>query len=384
MKHSIRTKSFDFGGNMEKQLFKKITLLLVIAFILLLIVLNFSYIANSVKGFVVVLQPILLGAVIAFVLNKPMRTLNNIYLRITKNRISEKSASSLSLITTYLSFFILIAALLTFVLPQLSESVQLLYDNMDEYLSNSQDKLDQLVEFLRLEQLELRDLKTIISDLPEAVNNAFSGILPGVFNFATGLIGSIVNIVLGLIISIYILSDKKHLLVQMNKILDAYMKSNSKDTFIRVIKLSNDTFSNFVVGQLTEAMILSILTFIGMLIFGFEYALLISVMIGITSIIPIVGAFIGLIPSTFILLIVNPSQAFWFLIFIIVLMQIEGNFIYPKVVGGSIGLPALWVLSALIIGGGLFGILGMLIGIPFTSIIYHLLKSNVNSRLEIQ
>lgn len=352
------------------------------AFTMLLIVLNFTHVVSGITGFMAVLQPLFLGGVIAFVLNRPMKTLHNFYQKITKKRLSEKNSSLLALVSTYLLFLVLIAALLTFVLPQLSDSIQLLYTNMDDYLSNSQETFDKLIKFLSLEQLQLRDLKTIISDLPEVVNNAFSGILPGVFNFATSLIGSIVNIVLGLIISIYILSDKKHLLVQMYKMLDAYMKPKLKTQFISVVKLSHETFGNFVVGQMTEAMILGILTFIGMLIFNFEYAVLISVMVGITSIIPIVGAFIGIIPSVFILLIVSPSQAIWFLVFILVLMQIEGNFIYPKVVGGSIGLPPLLVLSALIIGGGLFGILGMLIGIPLASIIYHLLKSNVDSRLK--
>jgi len=367
---------------MENGLFKKIMLLILFSFILLLIVLKIDYFFAGIKGLVVVVQPILLGLVIAFALNRPMKAIKRTLSKIVKFNLKEKILSDIALVSTYLIFLVLIFALIMFVLPQFSESIQVLYNNMDKYLSNSQEMIDSVANFLRLEELDLEQLKALISNLPETVNDLFVGVLPSVFNFASSLIGSIINIILGLIISIYVLADKEHLKEQVNKLINAYMKSKHKSNFNRIVTLSNETFSNFIVGQLTEAMILGILCFIGMLIFGFEYSTLISVLVGLTSIIPIVGAFIGLIPSVFILLIVNPAHAIGFLVFILILMQIEGNLIYPRVVGGSIGLPALWVLSALIVGGGLFGILGMIIGIPLTSIFYKLIKENVNIKLE--
>jgi len=368
-------------GKMDKKLFKNISLLLLIAFTLLLIVINFNTVIKGFNGMISVIQPILLGAVIAFILNRPTKRIHMLFQKLNKVRIKDKILYNLALISTYMLFIILLVTLLAFVVPQFSESVQLLYDNMEGYIDNSQELLNKASDFLRLEEFDVNNINEIIDDVPKLLANAAGGVLPGVFNFASSLIGSIINIILGFIISMYILFDKKHLVDQVNKLIDAYMKPTLKVNFKRIVRMSNNTFGNFVIGQLTEAVILGVLCFIGMLILGYEYAVLISVLVGLTSVIPIVGAFIGVVPSVFILLIVNPSHAIGFLIFILILMQFEGNLIYPKVVGNSIGLPPLWVLSALIIGGGLFGILGMIIGIPLASIAYQLIKEDVKKRL---
>ena len=149
-----------------------------------------------------------------------------------------------------------------------------------------------------------------------------------------------------------------------------------------VVQLITQCFNNFVTGQLLEACILGLLCFIGMQLFGFEYAFLISLLVGVSSVIPVVGAFIGTVPAAFLLFFVEPMQAFWFLVFIVVLQQIEGNLIYPRVVGDSVGLPPLWVLMGIVIGGGLGGIVGMLLGVPLFTVLYKLLSQATRARLQ--
>ena len=184
------------------------------------------------------------------------------------------------------------------------------------------------------------------------------------------------------IISIYFLTGKDKLILQSRKIIVALFKEKTSKKILNAISVTNDTFSNFVSGQLIDAFILGTLCFIGMNIFKFEYAFLISLLIGLTNIIPIVGPFLGTIPCAFILFLINPIKAFWFVVFIILLQQIDSNIIYPRVVGNKVGLPALWVLVAILIGGGLFGIIGMLVAVPTMSIIYDLTRKKVNETLE--
>lgn len=365
---------------MGQSLFKKLLILITFTILLIAIVVRFDGLSSSfVKG-LNVMQPIILGAAIAFVLNRPFKFLFKFYTNSFKNKLTHQQVNSLALATTYLLFLGIIIALIAFVIPQFSQSIQLLYSNMDNYLKNLQYLVEQATTYLQINNLDLTRFEASIEKLPSVIGTSITGLLPGVYNFTTNLISSIVNIVLGLILSIYILSDKEHLKRQGSLLLETYIDKTIGRKILKTASVMNKTFGNFVIGQLTEACILGLLCFFGMLVLKFEYAVLISVLVGVTSLIPIVGAAIGLIPSIFILLLVNPSHALGFLIFIIVLMQFEGNLIYPRVVGGSIGLPSLWVLTSLIVGGGLFGILGMIIGIPMASVVYQLIKEDIQHR----
>ncbi len=369
---------------MDQSLFKKYIFLISFTVLLVAVVVKFDgFMSLFFKG-LHVLKPLILGAIVAFILNKPYKIFQKIFRKLFKkinsNEIKASSLNALSLASTYLLFIGFIIALIAFVIPQFSQSIQLLYTNMDAYMSNFQLIIEKSSNYLNFLNLDLTQFETTLKELPSLIASTLTNVLPGVYLFTTGLIGSIINLVLGLILSIYILSEKEGLKKQSTILLETYIDKAKRTKLIHTLSIMNTTFGNFITGQLTEATILGTLCFIGMLIFKFEYAFMISVIVGITSLIPVVGAAIGLIPSIFILLLVNPSHAFWFIIFIIVLMQIEGNLIYPRVVGDSIGLPPLWVLSALIIGGGLFGILGMLIGIPMTSVVYQLVQADVKQR----
>lgn len=367
---------------MDQSLFRRLLFLITFTVGLVAIVVKFDGIFASILNGLSVIQPLILGAAIAFVLNRPFKVLLHLFERHLPKRLKMNQKRSLALVSTYLFFIGLALALIAFVIPQFSQSIQLLYDNMDDYLVNFQTIVEKAATYLKINHIDISTFESTLKELPSLIGKSLGGVLPGVYIFATGLIGSILNLVLGLILSVYILADKERLKRQFNNLFDAYVKPKERKRIGHALAISNTTFGNFIVGQLTEALILGILCFIGMLLFRFEYALLISVLIGLTSIVPVVGAIIGLVPSLFILLLVNPTHALGFLIFILVLMQIEGNLIYPKVVGGSIGLPSLWVLSALIIGGGLFGILGMLIGIPLASVAYQLLRADVAVKLK--
>lgn len=365
---------------MEQSLFKKLIYLIAFTVLLIAVVVKFDQVLALIFKGVHVLKPILLGGTIAFILNRPYKMLLNLFQHKLSLKLSSKSLNGLALASTYFLFIGFIIALIAFVIPQFSESLQLLYSNMDTYMKNLQLIVEKLATYMKFTTLDLTRFEASLKELPALIATGLTGVLPGVYSFTTNLIGSIVNMVIGLILSIYILSDKENLKRHALILLQTYMPKQRRIKCLHTLSIMNTTFGNFITGQLTEASILGVLCFIGMLIFKFEYAFLISVLVGLTSLIPVIGAAIGLIPSIFILLLVNPAHAFWFVIYIIVLMQIEGNLIYPKVVGGSIGLSPLWVLSTLIIGGGLFGILGMLIGIPMASVINQLIQADIKHR----
>jgi len=325
--------------------------------------------------------PIFIGFSIAFILKRPYNYLIKVFGNVIKNEKSEKTVKPLALASVYLLFFGVVTLILAFVIPQFSDSVQLLYKNMDEYGRNFEIFIMNAAEYLRLENLDISKLDGALDKVPDLMASVATGLMPRIFDFTTNFLSTVVNIVIGFVLSVYLLADKRRLKSQFHDAIKAYLPQEVGEKLLKVLQLSNETFTKFISGQLTEAVILGVLCFIGMLILGFEYPILISVIIGITSLIPIVGSIIGLMPALFILLMIEPIQALWFLLFIIVLQQVEGNFIYPRVVGGTIGLPPLWVLLGIVIGGGLFGVLGMLLGVPALSVIYQLLKEDIHAKV---
>ena len=206
--------------------------------------------------------------------------------------------------------------------------------------------------------------------------------LSSTVSVASSVIGGVVNFILAFTFSIYVVHQKERLGSQAKRLLYAYLPEARSDRIIEILSLSHKTFSNFITGQFTEAIILGALCFVGMSIFRFPYALMISVLVGFTALIPIVGAFIGTIVGALLIVTVSPIQALWFILFILVLQQIEGNLIYPRVVGTSVGLPGIWVLVAVTAGGSLYGIVGMLFSVPVSSVLYCLLRETVRRRVK--
>ena len=228
--------------------------------------------------------------------------------------------------------------------------------------------------------LEDIDWNSMMDKVVEVARSGIGGILNSTISVVGSVVGGVVNFFIGMIFGVYILVNKERLSSQAKRILRAYLKEKTVREIGRVIRTADDTFSSFIIGQCTEAVILGTLCALGMLVFDFPYAVMIGSFIGVTALIPIVGAYLGAGLGAFMILTVDPLKALLFLIFIVVLQQLEGNLIYPRVVGSSIGLPGMWVLAAVTVGGGLMGIGGMLLGVPLTATAYKLLRSDVNDR----
>lgn len=359
---------------MQTNLIKSYGLYALFIAALILMIIHFSVVIHIISALLSVLSPLFIGIAIAFILKGPQQFIFNKLKTIKIN----KWRNILSVILTYISVFLIITILLWIIIPRVADSVEQLVDNMSVYKSNLENLFNDAMAFLDIKHLSFDKINELIDNLPDEATSFFKGVFPGVFDFTTGLIVSVLNSILGLILSIYILLDKEKIKVQYHRLSKRYLSPERRKKLSYYGQIFDQSFTDFIKGQSTEVVILGILCLIGMLILGFSYPLLISVIIAVSSFIPIVGPIIGLIPSVFLLLMVNPIEALYFLIFIIVLQQVEGNLIYPKVVGESVGLPPMFVLLAIIVGGGLFGVLGMLIGVPTMSAVFKIFKDQLD------
>jgi len=358
---------------MNKNLFKKCILLITYTVLLVALIVKIDLVLGFVSTVLKLLTPIFIGLALAFILNRPYNFFERIFESVFKKR--KIFVKPLALIIVYLLLFGVLSTIVTFLIPQLVDSVNTFYNSVGRY----SEKLNNIIGNLS-GYINGINFSAFIQDITNISSNLFKGLFSNVINFTANAVGGFINIVLGVILSIYILSDKKRLRRQFDELFAAYLPPKFYEKVKHILSMANEIFSQFVTGQFIEAIILGALCFIGMMIFGFDYPLLISVIIAVTSIIPVAGPIIGAIPAVFILLMAEPLQALWFIVFLIILQQLEGNLIYPRVVGDKIGLPALWVLIAIIVGGGLAGILGILLIVPTTSLIYQLVKKDVNQK----
>ncbi len=331
--------------------------------------------------------PFLLGAAIAFVLNVLMRALEQrLFDRTSKKKLAWKLKRPISLLLTLLIVFGVIFLVVFLVVPEIIKTADNVRLSMPGFFTqietNYMALIDQypfLEDYLRLDTL---DWKEIVNNIYGFIMNSGADMLHSTFSVATSIFGGIIDFLLGFIFSIYILLQKERLGKQSKKLLYAYLPEKAVDRILSLCSMSSTIFSKFLSGQCLEAVILGLLFFVPMLILRFPYALLISILISFTALIPIFGAFIGCFIGAFLILIVDPVKALWFILMFVIIQQIEGNLIYPRVVGGSIGLPSLWVLVAVTIGGSTLGIAGMLIFIPMFSVLYTLVKDAVNTKLK--
>ena len=253
--------------------------------------------------------------------------------------------------------------------------------SLNGYMTNLQGGLNRLADTLKLEELDLSQLNNMLKNLLDQALNVLSGLGPHLLELTSGLVSMVVTIVLALVFSVYMLSGKERLLAQCRRMLRAYVPETIAVPLLEVVRLTGSTFSRFVTGQLIEACILGGLCAIGMLFIQADYAPLIGVVVGFSALIPVAGAYLGALLSAVLLVMVSPLKALTFLVFLVILQQIEGNVIYPKVVGSSLGLPGIWVLAAVTVGGGLMGLAGVLFSVPIASVVYTLLKRDMRKRL---
>lgn len=353
--------------------------------VLYLFITNLSIVRDFLYDMSEILNPVILGIAFAYVLNILMNLYENkVFHRINNKelRLWNKLKRPVSMLLTYITMGIIIVFLASFILPQLFESMMMLTQNIPASVETFKVFMEDLTVRFNLDSELWTQITVnwneIISTISEWIVNAVPYLLTLTKNFTV----SFINVVMGLMLSVYLLFSKEQLIRSFKKLIYAFLDKSKADKTVEVGAMTNKAFSGFIAGQLTEALILGVLCFTGMTIFSFPYPLLISVIIAVTSIIPIFGAYIGTIPSAFIILVIDPPMAIWFIVFILVLQQIEGNFIYPKVVGNSIGLSGVWVILALMIGGGLFGLMGMVLGIPAFAVIYTLLRNIAANRLK--
>ena len=369
---------------MDKKLFKSILLIITYAVVLVVVLARLNVIGQALIWVLGLVQPILIGFAIAFALNRPCHFFNRLYQRALGNTGARKACRPLAVLSSYLALILVIAAIFSFVLPKLAQSIQTFVMNLSGYLTNLQGGYNQLIDSLHLdaETLDLSKLDTMLNDLFSYVLGILRDMGPQLVQFTSGLVSAVVTGVLAIVFSIYMLSGQEKLLRQCRRVFRAYVPARIAGPVGDVVRLTADTFTRFVTGQLIEACIIGGLTAVGMLFIQADYAPLIGVIVGASAIIPVAGAYVGAIVSALLLLVVSPLKALIFLIFLVILQQFEGNVIYPKVVGTSIGLPGIWVLAAVTVGAGIGGLLGVLLSVPIASILYTLLRRDVHKRLD--
>ncbi len=358
---------------------------LLLAAALILFIRYFDVLLGGAGRLWSIAYPLIMGCIIAYVLNLILRRLEKIYFPRSKAAWAGKTRRPVCIVLSILLIFAVFYLILMLVVPELVKAVMMVAQSIPVMVESG---LDWLAEHgggtaetsAALEKLQI-DWESLGKNAWNYLRSGLGGVLSSTVSIVSGALGSFVNLVVSLIFAVYILSGKERLAGQGKRIVRAYVKPVWIARGKKILRTLDETFSSFIVGQVTEAVILGCLCTAGMLLFRFPYAPMVGAFVGATALIPMVGAYLGAGVGAFMILTKDPLKAVLFLLFIVVLQQLEGNLIYPRVVGSSIGLPGLWVLAAVTVGGGLLGVPGMLLGVPLAAACYKLLAENVNARI---
>lgn len=357
----------------------------------------FSWVLNHMKGIgrgflniMNILEPFIVGSAIAFVINVPMRGIEHALLKHTKGK-KKRLVRAVSMVLSYaLAFFIIWFVIMT-VVPEVVDTIS----QLNKQIPKAITQLQTWLKTLSVSYPQFEGIADSISDLGgswDALSNTILGylnmgtedlgdLLTSTLGIASTVIGTIVSLVIALIFSMYILAQKKKLGTQGKMILYAYLPKKHADKVLELLSLADKTFSGFIAGQCTEALAFGCFIFIGMTIFRFPYSIVISVLLGFTTLIPYFGAFIGTLIGAFLILVSSPLKALGFIVMVLVFQQIDNNLIYPRIVGTSVGLPGIWVIVAVTVGGSIWSVGGMLVAVPLASVFYTLLGSSVRKCL---
>ena len=372
---------------LNKKNIKRILLLIACAILLYWGLNNLSVLGGLLRSILSLFSPLLIGVGIAYVMNLLLMAIERLWDKALKKapelwRVKLKRPICLTL--AFLLFLGIIFAIIFILIPRLEEAGTTLVANVPTYITQIQGWWDNLTAFAADHGITLPELSMNVEDATKFITKLLTSngdnVVNTTINITTSILGALVNVLLALVFSVYMLAQKEKLLAQSKRLLLAALPQKAGERTMHILKLTNGAFSSFVTGQVTEAFILGTLCCLGMLILRLPYALPVSVIISFTSLIPIFGAWIGAATGAFLIVFVSPVKALTFLIFLLILQQVEGNLIYPKVVGKSVGLPGLWVLAAVTIGGGAFGVLGMLLGVPVCSVIYALVQDYLRAQ----
>jgi len=361
---------------MESKMLRKYMLLITYAAVTLLVVFNFAAIWNALSYFTAFFKPLIIGIVIAFILNGPCMFFD----RQLKRWFPPGISRGLAVLFTYIVFVLVLCTIVIFIVPQIIASAQIFVHNLGGYLANSQQLLNRVTDNYSLRDVDLSAYTNQAMEYAKKLIGNLSGLFSSIVGITTGVITFFFNIFLAFIFSTYLLAGQESIMQNTRKVFRTYLPPRLYERLLYVYHVSIDIFEKFVYGQLADAVIIGALCFLGMVILRFDYPVMISTLIGVTALVPLIGAYIGGAVAFLVLLMISPLQALWFLVFLVVLQQIEGNLVYPRVVGGSLGLPGIWVLLATLVGSGLAGPLGILLGVPIATILYTLLKNDVKQR----
>ena len=345
-----------------------------------------SQLLGYVKAILNMLSPFITGAALAFVLNVPMRAFERWLRGIKKSSLRR----ALALLLTFIAMGLVLTGVILLLIPQIDRTIASLRDSLPSFYERT---MEAITNFLRenpdvklwLQEntaLDEMDPAALLQQAITILDINVAGLLQRAANAVKGLGTGLFNAFLSVAFCLYSLTRKEILARQGRRLLYSILPEKAGDETVRILRMTNSTFSNFISGQCLEALILGAMFAVTMPIFGMPYVPLISVIISVTALVPIVGAFVGCAIGVLFILVVSPMQAVWFVVLFLVLQQIEGNLIYPRVVGSSVGLPGMWVLVAFAVGGDLMGVAGMLIMIPLASVLYALLREFTESRLK--
>lgn len=363
---------------------KKILFIIFCGSVIFTVVQNFIGVTTFFKGVISLFSPIIAALCIAFVLNVLLSALETKVFKFmgkSRKKFIVKLRRPLCLVLTYLLAFGAVTALILFIIPDIIDTVTYIAEKLPGFISNASDWLDNLLNRYNIDKEILPEINIDWASLTSTVANWLSGSYNKIFNgavgFTTSVFNGLFNTIFSFVISVYILAQKERIGSFVKRVIDAFIPKKATKVIYHVASRTQESFSRFIGGQLTEAIVLGVLCYIGMLIFRIPNALIISVLISVTALVPVIGATIGVIVGFLLIVITDPLKAVFFVVFFLVLQQLEGNLIYPKVVGKAVGLPGILVVSAVLLGGNIGGVLGTLIAVPTCAVLFVLLKELV-------
>ncbi|MBQ6169992.1 MAG: AI-2E family transporter [Ruminococcus sp.] len=361
---------------MEKREIKRYIFIAFLAVAVCVISQNFAVFVSFLSVVLGALKPLIMGLMIAYIFNIIMNFFEKHYFPKSSSKLVKKSRRPVCLAASFAITIAIIILIMYIVVPEIASAFGVLYDEIPPAFTKSKDFiLGKLKEYPEIQE-QISTVEFDWANIAEKASKLLTSGVAGILSSAVGIIGgltsAVTNLVLGLIFAVYLLLRKDKLIKDSGRLRKLWFSDDTNRKLGRVLNTANETFRSFFIGQFVEAIILGTLCFIGMKILKLPYAAMSGTLVGVTAFIPIVGAFLGAGISAFIILTESPMQALIFIIFLLILQQFEGNIIYPKVVGGTVGLPSIWTLAAVTVGGGLFGVFGMILGVPLAATLYKL------------
>ena len=389
MEQQKKKKKYKSSWNIRPYLAMGLTAFIVLAasIVLYFFIDRYDGASELVSKIFTVLQPIVFGVIFGYLLNPLANKIEAFINKIAenekhKNEWLKKSSRGISVSITMLLLILFIMLLLNLVVPQLMVTIEGLFRTLPRQVSEATDRAQQFIESSGKSDVLVAKLtdyiqQWVVTSLLPHGKVILSNVTDGIIGFTKGIF----NFFIGIIVCIYVLLEKDHFKGIFKKMIVGIFPRKAVNRIFKVARKSDEIFGGFIVGKIVDSMIIGVLCYIGMLIFRMPYALLISVIIGVTNIIPFFGPFIGAVPSFLLILLDSPIKSLYFIIFVLVLQQLDGNIIGPKILGNSTGLSSFWVMFALLLGGGFFGFIGMLFGVPAFAVIYYIVNEIIKNRL---